>query len=206
MNMAPHRSVVERDRDRADIARMYCEGKTLRDIVQVISERYPGGRSLGTIASDLKAVRLAWRDSSIRDFDLKKGEELARLDRVEANAWLGWFRSLEDRNHQAQEETERPGPRIEGGRETLLTVRRTAKIERRDGNPYYLDLVMRCVERRCRILGLDAPAKVDFGDAGRTGIAAMVALAQNPEAYGDVGSMLPEEALTPPDTSVTPEA
>jgi hypothetical protein len=35
-------------------------------------------------------------------------------------------------------------------------------VEERDGNPSWLAGVDKCIERRCKLLGLDAPVKTDL--------------------------------------------
>lgn len=205
--MERQRSRVEKERDRARIAQLYCEGKTLRDIARDLSENYDGGIAFQTISKDLKHIREEWRKSRIRDFDLAKAEELAKIDRVEAEAWSEWFRSRMDKEQQAEQHTERPGPNPAVGalREVLRTTKRHVKIERRDGNPYFLDLVLRCVEKRCKILGLDAPSKISIGGDGVAGIEAMVALAQNPDEYAAIDPLLPAEAYERPPAEAAEE-
>ena len=51
-------------------------------------------------------------------------------------------------------------------KETQKGQERSVMTEERTGDPRYLDGVMRCIERRCHLLGLDAPAKLDLGQGG----------------------------------------
>jgi hypothetical protein len=81
-----------------------------------------------TICSDLQAIRAAWLKSALRDFDQHRAQELAKIDHLEVTYWQGWQRSREPRDG-----------------------------EPRDGNPKFLDGVQRCIERRCKLLGIDAP-------------------------------------------------
>ena len=46
-----------------------------------------------TVCGDLKRVREAWRESSVRDFDELRSIELLKIERVEREAWAGWERS-----------------------------------------------------------------------------------------------------------------
>jgi DNA-binding NarL/FixJ family response regulator len=43
-----------------------------------------------TVSSDLKRIQQAWRESSIRDFDLARELELQKLIRIEREAWSAW--------------------------------------------------------------------------------------------------------------------
>lgn len=86
------------------------------------------GISQQQVSHDLKRVREQWMQSSIRDFDAVRAEQLAKIDEVERQAWEGWRRSFESD---------------------------------KDGEPRYLDQVHKCIERRCKMLGLDAAQQVD---------------------------------------------
>jgi hypothetical protein len=58
--------------------------------------------------------------------------------------------------------------------------------EQRDGNPAFLAGVMSCIERRCKLLGLDAPAKAELTgkDGGPVQVDAIVKSAIE-KAYGN---------------------
>jgi hypothetical protein len=77
-------------RDRAEIARLYLQRWTQADI----------GRKLGLsrqqVGYDLEAVRQEWLDSALTDFNARKAEELARIDRLELEYWAAWERSKAD--------------------------------------------------------------------------------------------------------------
>jgi hypothetical protein len=46
-----------------------------------------------------------------------------------------------------------------------LQIKKTKRREGQVGDPRYLDGVLKCIDRRCAILGIDAPKKI----AGPTG-------------------------------------
>ncbi len=46
-----------------------------------------------TISLDIKLICKAWRESSIRDFDDSRELELAKINKVEREAWAGYERS-----------------------------------------------------------------------------------------------------------------
>jgi hypothetical protein len=96
-----------------------------------------------TISRDLAAIKEQWRKSAVRDFDEAKGRELDKLDLVEKEAWLAWERSKE-----------------EGSRKRTTGDGEETTKEKRDGNPSFLEAVLKCIAKRCAILGLDSPLKV----------------------------------------------
>jgi hypothetical protein len=101
----------------------------------------PGQRS--TITRDVAAIKEQWRESALRDFDEARGRELEKLALVEKEAWLAWERSKEEGSRK------RTTP---DGEETVK--------EKRDGNAAFLEAVLKCIAKRCALLGLDSPLKV----------------------------------------------
>jgi hypothetical protein len=132
-------------RDRAEIARLYLQRRTQAEI----------GRQLGLsrqqVGYDLSAIRQEWLRSSLVDFDARKAEELARLDRLEREYWDAWEASKKERQTSVTEQT----TAAEGER-----LRAGLRKEEQTGDPRYLAGVERCLEQRAKILGLFAPQKV----------------------------------------------
>jgi hypothetical protein len=121
--------------DRAEIAGLYLEEWTQADIGTKL------GLSRQQIGYDSSAVRQDWLPSSLMDFNAKKAEELAKIDRVESEYWSAWGASKQARHISITEQ-----PRDEA--ERLKT-----------GDPRYLAGVERCIEARAKILGLHAPTE-----------------------------------------------
>lgn len=140
------RTVVETDRDRLDTAVHYLAGKSLREIAEWFTKNRPYKVTVSSVARDLECVRIIWRERAGQLVGERKAEELARLDRIEAEAWEAWERSKKDVVKKfGKRQTPTGGTAVETlGQETL----------QRDGNPKFLELVARCVEKRLDVLGL----------------------------------------------------
>lgn len=123
----------------ADVAMRYLHGETQNTIAAALDV------DQATISRDLAAVRKAWLDSAIRDFDAARAIELAKIDEVEREYWLAWERSQKDKEIAYQEQSDKK----------KVGLRRESQV----GNPAFLDGVLRCIEKRCAILGLDAPRR-----------------------------------------------
>lgn len=135
------------------IAREYLKGRLQAAIAEEL------GLSLATLKRDLVKIRERWLDSSLRDFDALRAEQLAKIDTVEAEAWAMWSRSCERRvrtSVQELEATKYPGTNTRTDDETG------------NGEPRYLQIALQCVERRARLLGLDAPQKFAQTDSKGT--------------------------------------
>jgi len=155
-NSAPKRSHFQLQKDRQAIADWYCQGLTQAAISERINADPERGYTLTqqTISNDLRAIQAEWLKSSIRDFDEMRAQELAKIDRLEREYWRGWERSCED-----AETVRKEGP--------ASGVEKIVKTEKgQAGDPRFLSGVERCIERRCKLLGLDAPVKQDITSGG----------------------------------------
>jgi predicted transcriptional regulator len=110
---------------RERVAEMYLQGMSQNQIAKQI------GMSQKSISNDIVEIRTQWVNSSIRDFDAMRGEQLAKIDRVEAEYCAAWERS-----------------KANG-----------------DDDPRYMQGVERCVDQRCKLLGLNAPVRTEITGA-----------------------------------------
>lgn len=113
------------------------------------------GVDTATVSRDLATIRAQWLASAIRDFDAAKAQELAKIDEVERAAWSAWEKSTKDKEVAVQEtdgtvDTETRKPKLK---------KATLRKEGQSGNPAFLNTILTCIERRCAILGLDAPKR-----------------------------------------------
>jgi transcriptional regulator with XRE-family HTH domain len=127
---------------RAEVARRYLQGEMQEELARAF------GVTQGQISHDLKAIRAAWLAAAVRDFDALKAQELAKIDAVEREYWLAWERSKQDKEIAIQE----------AGADKKVK-KATLRKEGQAGNPSFLAGVLTCIERRCAILGLDAPKR-----------------------------------------------
>jgi hypothetical protein len=134
-------------RRRAEVATLYCQGWPQWRI----GDKF--GVTQMTISNDLKAIRKEWQRVMVEEFDALKAEQLAKIDATEAEAWRGWRRSLKPAEKKTAKVVNESG-----------TVKQeTAKTEEgQTGNPHFLSVILKCVERRCKLIGADAPAKIDL--------------------------------------------
>ena len=109
---------------RETVGRMYAQGRTLREIAKVV-DFHPA-----TVCRDLEKIRCQWLESSIRDFDEAKADELAKIDNLEREHWEAWARSRRE--------------------------------EGQTGDPRFLNGVLKCIERRCKLLGIDALERKEY--------------------------------------------
>jgi hypothetical protein len=120
------------------------------------------GRQLGVtqqcIAKDVRALEKEWLASAVVDIDAAKAKELARIDRLERVAWRAWRRSCQ----RKERATTRMEKRLNEDAQKAKTVTSKA-TELRDGNPEYLKRVEWCINKRCELLKLNPPQRLEHG-------------------------------------------
>jgi len=136
----------QREEQLANVARLYLQGQTQAAIGKQL------GVSQRQISYDLAIVRERWLESSIRNFDEAKAQELAKIDRVELEFWRGWERSLLDKEISNTK-------RRQGKDESLEASMRK---EGQAGDPRFMDGVLKCITKRCEIFGFDSAKKVSL--------------------------------------------
>jgi Homeodomain-like domain len=138
---------------RMEIARMYLQGRSQVEIAEKLNVTPP------VVYKDLAIIRDEWVDRAMMDFDHRKAEELARLDRLEAVSWQAWERSCEDTTAQRRRQ-EYIRERIEGkGRRKghrMIPIAKTEEdtTKKSAGDPRFLERVGWCIETRLRVLGM----------------------------------------------------
>ena len=140
----------------------------------------PGNRSLTAVGEELGVTRQQirynlkiltdrWYKQSMDDIGRLKAVELARTFRLEAEAWDALERSKEEGGFDTSTLEERAGTSVVDG-ETVSTPvivkKRQQKKFSRDGDARFMEVILRCIELRCKILGIEAPQKHEIAGAG----------------------------------------
>jgi DNA-binding transcriptional regulator LsrR (DeoR family) len=146
MAIEPRRKTNIADR-RLKVSEMYLRGMFQTQIAEEL------GVNQATISRDLEALRKDWRTNSVDNFDQRVQIELAKTDQLELEYWKAWKRSLRN----AETVIASIGP--QGPTSTRKTVGQS-------GNPAFLEGVLKCIQKRCDLLGLDAPKKTDLTSGG----------------------------------------
>lgn len=148
---APKRTDFERENDYRRITDMYLQGKTQSEIAATL------GLAQQQISYDLATIQKRWRTDTAINMDEAKQKELARIDTLEREFWSAWRRSLDEKTKtRTEQSTTGKGKNAKSG-----TAKATIEKETLLGVPAYLAGVMTCIERRCKLLGLDAPVRND---------------------------------------------
>jgi len=152
----PKRNKAQREMDLEIVASLYCEGKPLRLIAEIISSKRDYSLTHVQIDYDLKILLKRWKDSANRAIDEHMAEELAKANKLEQVYWDAWERSLKIKTITSQEVT--------GVKDGQGRVKKLTREEETTGDPRFLAGVQWCIERRCKLMGLDAPDKLQVSD------------------------------------------
>lgn len=134
----------ERERDRAELAQLYCDGWTIKDL----SDHF--GVSMQIICRDMNILRARWIEEGKANYGEWINRELITLDKIEVEAWAAWEKSLTD----------------------SVTVTRSDKDGNKEartgqsGNPKFLEIIAANLARRAKLLGYDAPSRADVTSGG----------------------------------------
>ena len=109
----------------------------------------------GQICRDLQFIQKQWRESALFNLNEAKARELAKLDEIEREAWDAWRKSQKDA------ETMEVTGTAQGGKSKPEKVKKITKGQA--GDSRFLEIVLKCQNRRAEILGLDAPKKLEHG-------------------------------------------
>lgn len=148
-----NRTPAELERDRRNIGRLYLQGRLQAEIGDEL------GIDQSTVSRDLKALQDEWRRERVMDINEAKQKELAKIDVLELTYWEAWERSKENAE---TETTKMQGAAVAGAQPTH--VEKQKRVEGQVGDPRFLQGVERCIERRCKILGIDAPQALTVGN------------------------------------------
>jgi len=139
----PKRTRAQRIHDRALVADRYLAGETMAEIAGEL------GLSTRQISYDLKKVREDWQAAALADITEIMSRELARIDRIERKAWEAWEKSCGERRSTTEETITKP---LKDG--VAIQEKITESKQELIGDPRFLEVVLRCIERRCKLLGL----------------------------------------------------
>lgn len=145
----PKRTKAERERDLVDIAALYLQGKRQYEIMEWLNANRPYRLTDVTICHDIKEIRERWLKAQLANFGEAQARELARLDELERAYWHGWQESLKE--HEEVESEKSEGEDLDG---VKRATRVKKSVRKSYGDHRFLEGIERCIQLRCKILGL----------------------------------------------------
>lgn len=161
--MPPHkfankRTEAQRAIDLHFIEQRHIRGATAARITTELNEQRPYKLSPSQIAHDLVEIRNLWEARTVATRNAQITRELAGLDEQETELWEAWEKSKKETIKQVVEQ------RTRGGKARNGTTQRIEK-ELKHGDPAYMRLILEVRQQRAKLLGLNAPEKLEHTGA-----------------------------------------
>src|SRR5262249_38734091 len=106
-----------------------------------------------------KAMREQWRSSAVRDFDELKSKELDRIDLLERQYWEAWNANAAAAGRSGVDDDEADPEQGDADTDADMDADGTVGIPSPKA-AVFLAGGHKCIERRCKPLGLDSPTKI----------------------------------------------
>jgi hypothetical protein len=151
---------------------MYLKGEMQSDIAESLR------LSQSTVSRALKQLQADWRASALIDINEAKARELAKIDALELEYWTAWKRSQEDAESEITKMQGNP-PKPNEANPLPAKMETQKKREGQSGNPAFLRGVEWCINKRCEIIGVNAPTKQEIENKGQTKVIIEYADASN---------------------------
>ena len=158
------RTVEQREADKRFCAELFVKGYTYRQMADKLNEyNHENGLeytlTYKSVFMDIQQVLAEWKKERFKDIDNYMQLELKKLDKIEVELWQAW-----ENSKGSKRKTKIKNGTINNG---IATGGELAErtLETTDGDPRYLDLLLKVQERRAKLLGYNAPVKVDLYSA-----------------------------------------
>ena len=139
------------------IAKLYLEGFSNRAMAIWITENKNIPITHTSVGKYLGKVMDDWRKERISKVDDLLIIELQGLNRVEREAWDGWYRSLKDKTKNVSKRKGSPQKAKDKDGKEVLNVSTTEvedieETSNTDGNPKFLEIIKDCKSKRIDLL------------------------------------------------------
>jgi len=129
---------------RVNVAKYFSQGMNQFEIADLV------GVERSTVSLDLKALEKQWIEAAVDEIAAYKAQEIIKINNMEREAYEAWEKSKNEKETKSKKQSD-----LTSLKKTELSI----KTESNFGDDKYLKLVQWCIEKRCKLLGLDAPEK-----------------------------------------------
>jgi len=113
------------------------------------------------ICAAVARIREQWQREMLSDFDAAIAEQLRKLDEVEMACWREFEESRQETEVEKESEHTVGDYHSASGAAGQETQRRGRRQRRsKAANVRFLEVIERCIEQRCKIMGLYAPKEI----------------------------------------------
>ena len=162
------RSEEQRAYDLAFCSNLFLRGYTYRDIVAALNADLKKRGiaytiSLAMVYYDLQQCLIEWKRERLDNIDDYVTQELQKLDKMEVELWEAWENSKTGKRREKNRTSAKPRKVLTEDEKTADWYGYDEKTnETSAGNPRFLDLLLNVQQRRAKMLGYDAPVKIEI--------------------------------------------
>lgn len=166
------RTKEQQQYDIAYCSELFLKGYTYRDIADKLNE-HNKGRGLdytishANIFRDMKQALIEWKKLRLSNMDDYVHAELAKLDKIEAEVWEAWEKSKTGKQRRKSRNSKKPNKLDAEVNEPDYYGYSEEATETSAGDPRFMDILLNVQQRRAKLLGFDAPARVDVNNINR---------------------------------------
>lgn len=140
------------------VAPLWRKSWTLKEIREEVMKRLGlETYSIKCVHTDVQRLIKEWQEERLENTEDKITAELARIDLVIKEAWQMWEKSKQDYKRKSQMQEGKPRKDPNGQQISVDTIKAMMwdAEQRGSGDPRYLDVILRAMQQRCKLLGLD---------------------------------------------------
>ena len=159
-------------RDEIIIANMFFQAVPMTKMSKELKLRSGSSYALSnpTITETIRDMTALWKEKNLIKVDEVKNRELKKLDALEDEYWRAWHRSCLPRREKERKQqrgfipalnlSDDDGHVLPAFTETMVETEKRVREYDREGSSRFLEGIERCIEKRCRLLGLYSPIKI----------------------------------------------
>lgn len=157
----------QREFDLSFCSNLFLRGYTYKEISERLNEEN-ARRGVGYTISrqmvywDMQQLLIEWKRERMDNIDDYVTQELRKLDKMEVELWEAWERSKTGKTREKNRQNAKPRKVLEDGDNPEYYGYEETTTETSAGNPRFLDLLLNVQQRRAKMLGFDAPIKVEI--------------------------------------------
>lgn len=147
---------LELERYLADVAHYYAMGYSILEISELMNQNQR------TVAKWIEEVKQRWLREQVKSYEIRQAEHLSKLDKLERELWDSWDKSKAGIKRRIKTKGTISGGRNAGDSNSVVT-----DTTNQPGDPRYADQLLKVLQTKQKILGLDAPTVIKHtGEVG----------------------------------------
>lgn len=166
------RNEEQREYDILFCSNLFLRGYSYREIQKALNEDLKKRDadytiSLAMVYYDLQQALIEWKRERFDNVDDYITQEIRKLDKMETEAWNAWETSKLGKERKKSRNSKKPNKVDAEVNDPSYYGYTEEATETSSGNPRFLDLLLNIQQRRAKLLGFDAPIKIDIPGVNR---------------------------------------